>query len=195
MANNCWNTISLIGNKDSLKELEDRLYTYDKFNYLNGWCDYVLKIRDDFNYIREEDERDAYHYGSKWFDFEINDDPFGMSINGDSAWSPLIEFTKQICKVYKLDGVIEYEEPGLDFAGIVTYGTEGNEVSNIERTYCENLYVNDRRCWLEEMMDTLPDYEEEDLLEELEVISKYTSKEDLCALRYTLSAQKQINKW
>ena len=111
MANHCYNEIFLIGkDEESIKELKDRLTgTYDKFNYLNGWCDYVLKVRDDFDYNFDEDKRAHYFYGSRWFDFEVDyDDDNTLQINGDSAWSPMEKFTEELCKVYNLSGNLEY---------------------------------------------------------------------------------------
>lgn len=84
MANHCYNHITLQGSADVLSKLIIKLETYNQFNYLNGWADYVLGVRDDFNYNFEEDERkDAYYYGSRWFDFDIEqDDPNRITIAG-----------------------------------------------------------------------------------------------------------------
>ena len=180
MANNCYNFISLEGDNKSIKELAERLTdTYDKFEYLNGWCDYVLKIRDDFNYIKEEDKRDHYYYGSRWFDFDISVDDDCITIQGDSAWSPMEKFTEDLCEVYNLSGRIEYEEVGFDFGGYASYVGE-EEVDSGHFTYMEWKYIEDRDYWLQEMLfkiESLDD--EEDILNEFKETSKYASKKDL----------------
>ena len=110
MANHCFNSITLQGSEDAITKLAERLTdTYSKFNYLNGWADYVLGIRDDFDYSFENDERnDSHYYGSRWFDFDLEVTSDTIEMRGDTAWSPLEKFTEELCKVYGLEGSIYY---------------------------------------------------------------------------------------
>jgi len=181
MANHCYNEIFLEGNEESIKELKDRLTgTYDKFNYLNGWCDYILKVRDDFNYNFDEDQRDHYFYGSRWFEFLVdynNDDT--LQISGSSAWSPMEKFTEELCKVYNLKGTIEYSESGCDFAGITEFDSNG-ETSRQEFTYSEYEYnYLDRDYWIENQIEYLQDVSKEDIDDFVKEVSKYASEEDV----------------
>lgn len=192
MANHCYNEIFLEGNEESIKELKDRLTgTYDKFNYLNGWCDYVLKVRDDFNYNFDEDQRDHYFYGSRWFEFLVEDnDDNTLQINGDSAWSPMEKFTEELCKVYDLSGNLEYSESGGDFAGITNFDSNG-ETSRQEFTYSEYEYKYlDRDYWIENQIEYLQDVSKEDIDDFVKEASKYASEEDVTKVLNSLNQLK-----
>jgi len=198
MANYCYNEIFLIGkDEESIKELKDRLTgTYDKFNYLNGWCDYVLKVRDDFDYNFDEDKRDHYFYGSRWFDFEVEDnDDNTLQINGDSAWSPMEKFTEELCKVYNLSGNLEYSEGGCDFAGITNFDSFG-ETSRQEFTYSEYEYKYlDKDYWIENQIEWLKvpkdsGVSKEDIDEFVKEASKYASEEDINKILNSLNQLK-----
>tara|TARA_B110000503_G_C7033752_1_gene365170 strand:- start:375 stop:938 length:564 start_codon:yes stop_codon:yes gene_type:complete len=179
MANNCYNEIILEGNKESIQELRDRLTdTYDKFNYLNGWCDYVLKVRDDFDYNFEEDKRDHYFYGSRWFNFDIEGDSNDIQLRGDSAWSPMEKFVEEICKVYNLIGSIEYSEEGCDFAGITEFDSDG-ETKREEYSYEEYEYIYGTDSWVERNIEFLEGESKEDIDDFVKEASKYASKEHI----------------
>jgi hypothetical protein len=60
--------------------------------------------------------------------------------NCETAWSPCTEFVKKVCKKYGVEGRIEYEEGGNDFAGIVEIDVNGDEVSREDMTYIEYQY-------------------------------------------------------
>ena len=179
MANHCYNQIHLEGDKESIKELRDRLTdTYDKFNYLNGWCDYILKVRDDFDYNFDEDKRDHYFYGSRWFEFDIEGDSNTIELLGDSAWSPMEKFTEELCEVYNLIGSIEYSESGCDFAGITEFDSNG-ETSKKEFTYSEYEYNDDIIYWVANQIEYLQDASKEDVDDFVKEASKYASEKDI----------------
>ena len=180
MANDCYNSITLQGSEDAITKLAERLTdTYSNFNYLNGWADYVLGIRDDFEYSFEDDERkDAYYYGSKWFEFDLEITSDSIEMRGDTAWSPLVKFTEELCKVYGLEGSIYYSEPGMDFAGEVHYNANG-EVSRIEGS-CGMMVYNDDVCyWFESMLSMLEGADEEEVDEAIEEAMGYATAKHL----------------
>ena len=179
MANNCYNHITLQGSADVLTKVVERLETYDQFNYLNGWGDYVLGIRDDFDYKWEEDERkDAYYYGSRWFDIDIELESETLTISGDSAWSPLIKFTEELCKVYQLDGSIYYSETGMDFAGEISF-SKGTELNRDECSCREMNYKEDINYWIEDMICVLEGADEDEIESDLEEAKSYASEEHI----------------
>tara|TARA_R110002167_G_scaffold79098_1_gene218554 strand:+ start:28 stop:600 length:573 start_codon:yes stop_codon:yes gene_type:complete len=179
MANYCYNYIHLEGDERSIKELKDRLTdTYDKFKYLNGWCDYVLKIRDDFDYNFDEEKRDHYYYGSRWFDFDVEDSKNELQISGDSAWSPLKKFTEELCKVYNLIGSIEYSEAGCDFAGITEFNSNG-KTSEERWSFDEYEYREDITMWIENKIELLTDSSKEDIDYFIKEVSKYASEKHI----------------
>ena len=196
MANYCNNQIHLEGDKESIKELRDRLTdTYDKFNYLNGWCDYILKVRDGFDYNFDEDKRDHYFYGSRWFEFDIEVDSNTISLRGDSAWSPMEKFVEELCKVYNLIGSIEYSEGGCGFAGITEFDSNG-ETSRQEFTYSEYEYKYlDKDYWIENQIEWLKvpkdsGVSKEDIDEFVKEASKYASEEDINKILNSLNQLK-----
>lgn len=179
MANNCYNHITLQGSADVLTKVVERLETYDQFNYLNGWGDYVLGIRDDFDYKWEEDERkDAYYYGSRWFDFDIELESETLTMSGDSAWSPLIKFTEELCKVYQLDGSIYFSETGMDFAGEISF-SKGTEISREECSCREMNYKSDINYWIEDMISVLEGADEDEIESDVEEAKSYASEEHI----------------
>ena len=184
MANHCYNNITLQGSEDVITKLAERLTnTYDKFNYLNGWADYVLGIRDDFNYSFEDDERkDGYFYGSRWFDFELEVTSDTIEMRGDSAWSPLVKFTEELCRVYGLEGSIYFSEMGEDFAGEIQYNA-GVEVSRIEGTCDMMAYHEDVNYWFESMLGKLDGADKEEIDEAIEEAMSYASAEHLSELK------------
>ena len=188
MANDCYNSITLQGSEDAIAKLAERLTdTYSKFSYLNGWADYVLGIRDDFEYNFENDERkDAYYYGSRWFDFDLEVTSDTIEMRGDSAWSPLEKFTEELCKVYGLEGSIYYSESGMDFAGETYYNAKG-EVSRIEGTCDMMAYNEDVSYWLESMICKLDGADEEEVDEAIEEAMGYATAEHLRELKELLT--------
>lgn len=105
MANNCYNHISIEGDKEELKsfiqEMEVKTNGYDKYAEL---CSI---------YGKEDDD-------GKWFDMDVDDtsDNGIVTIYGDSAWCPCLKIFGKISEKYKSFKIhYEYEEPGCDFAG------------------------------------------------------------------------------
>lgn len=195
MPDYCCNYISLEGDVKQVKKLAERLTdTYDKFNYLNGWCDYVLKIRDDFNYIKEEDKRDSYHYGSRLFDFEFEVEGDSIYISGDSAWSPMFEFTRALCEAYNLIGRIEYEDRASDLGGYVSYDRLGGIDANEEFCFNEWIYREDLDRWIEELIQDFYDLSDERLFLELGDASTYATIDDVLLLEKEFNYRLELNK-
>lgn len=173
MANHCYNYVSFSGNKEMLKELEEAIIeaeaaSNDKYFY--QFCDRVVKADPSV-------EKDYLFYGTKWFEYEVDHDGHYLTIQGDSAWGPPKRFIEEICKQYGVSGILEYEEPGNDFAGIVKYDSTG-EVDHEEFTYHELQYNNDFGYWKEEILDMYDSCEDDsEIKEHLKVECTYASDE------------------
>lgn len=173
MANHCYNYVLLSGNKEMLKELQEAIIeaeaaSNDKYFY--QFCDRVVKADPSV-------EKDYLFYGTKWFEHEVDYHGDCLTIQGDSAWGPPQRFIEEICKQYGLCAVLEYEEPGNDFAGIVNYDSTG-EVDHEEFTYHELQYNNDFDYWKEEILDMYDDCEDDsEIKEHLKVECTYASDE------------------
>ncbi len=196
MANHCWNWIQFSGKGKkgckSLNKLVDRMKTYEETDYLAEWGDYILdkgKIGDSIEILnKRHDNNCGYVYGSRWFDFNIDDDIQGehpiITILGDSAWSPMCPLVGEICKHYGLSGEIEYEEPGCDFAGRQAFNDKGILIENIDVTYHEWRYIDDRRYWFEDVRYGYEGCDDEDCtIEQLTKDHSYASESDIKELR------------
>ena len=148
MANHCYNFISLSGDKELLEELWEGIKEAEAApndQYFYQFCDRVVKANPSV-------KKDYLFYGTKWFEYEIDHDGDTMCMQGDSAWGPPQRFIEEICKQYGVCAVLEYEEPGNDFAGIVKYDSTG-EIDHEEFTYHELQYNTDFDYWKEEILD------------------------------------------
>ena len=95
MANYCYNSVQIFGKEKTLKKLQDKFNYYEKTNYFVEFGDYVL----DKKFNPEDEKRDYYEYGTRWWEFETDldsknfneNDDCTLNISGDSAWSPPVE--------------------------------------------------------------------------------------------------------
>lgn len=202
MANYCWNWISLTGETEKMELLEKKLSTYGQTKYFTEWGDYILgmgEIGDTEEIFKKRHKHNPYYvYGTKWFDFDIDhkeiDDKSGQcnfTISGDSAWSPPITLIERICETYNLNAEMEYEEGGMDFAGILLIDASGIK-SHDEMTSHEYRYKCDVGSWIENLSynyEGEEDYDE--ILEELKKDHDYASEEDL---KNVMDLIKSINK-
>ena len=80
MANDCWNSVTISGDIDTIKKIESKFNSLDDnpLNYKN----YQKLFDTDVTDVQDED------WGPKWFtpSVKIVDDK--LIIKGDSAWSP-----------------------------------------------------------------------------------------------------------
>ena len=153
MANHCYNHVSFQGENKALRELQNKFDKYEECKYFQEFGNYVLGLKELGDVTWKENE-DHYGYGTKWWDFEIEERDFHysteMTVMGDSAWSPPMELIVQICIKYKLTAEMEYEETGMDFAGIVNMDETGI-TSHREMSAHEYSYENDVSNWIENL--------------------------------------------
>jgi len=162
MANYCWNHVVFNGDAAKIKKLQEKFSKYEETNYFTEFGDYVLdrgKIGDDEETLKQRHDDLGYSYGTRWWDFTMDDIyPSGIAedtelkIMGDSAWSPPIMLISEISKVYKVKAEIEYDEPGMDFAGKFTWNELGAKTSQWEGSSCEMRYNEDKIGWIEDRM-------------------------------------------
>lgn len=169
MANHCWNYVVFNGNATKIKKLREKFSQYEKTNYFTEFGDYVLdrgKIGDSLETLEQRHEDVGYMYGTKWWDFNIDDYPCDdketFTVAGDSAWSPPVVLISQIAKVYKVKAEIEYDEPGNGFAGKWAWNELGEVSNRWEGSSDEMRYIEDKQGWIEDRMYC---YEGEDNIE------------------------------
>jgi hypothetical protein len=143
MANDCWNKASLKGDEATLQKL------YEKFtsstNGIFSMTNYKNLFEGDVSDMDEED------FGSKRFTPSCDLVDGELIITGDSAWAPMIGLFETICAEYGVEGQLEYDEQGYDFAGKIKWDSTGDVVSLEEWTYWEAQLINDPTNFWEEM--------------------------------------------
>lgn len=162
MANNCYNSIQFYGKIDILKKIKSKFDKYEETNFFNEFGDLILDKKFDPN----DKKRDGYEYGTRWFEFDIDlddknilqDNTYLLNISGDSAWSPPEILIHEICKKYKVNAEMFYEEGGADFMGETTFTwTKGVLIHKEEcYPYREGMY-NLSDNWLENTLEDIYD--------------------------------------
>jgi len=150
MANYCNNYISISGDKESIDKIEEFFKSYSKFDSTTDWGDSVIKS--DYR-IDERIYNDFNKYGARWFDFDLSrDSDEDLTINGDSAWSPMESLVGGLCYTFGVEGWIEYEEPGCDFGGRTSFDKNG-EINEYEQmSYSEWMYKSGGSHWVNESL-------------------------------------------
>lgn len=159
MANHCWNWVQIIGERKTLEKIQKKFEKYEETNYFAEFGDYVLgkgKIGDDVEILKQRHEDVGYSYGTRWWDFTMDAEDTAentvLTITGDSAWGPPNILICQIAKVYGVKTEIEYDEPGMGFAGKVSWDESGVVIDGWEGTSDEMRYNDDVGGWIEDRM-------------------------------------------
>lgn len=147
MANNCDSQVRISGEPEKLQRLVEKIGKekngdnsyFSTFNYEN------------YETIFESID-DVEDWGSKWqvMNIEYYSDDTTLFIMGESAWQPADGLWKKISKEFNVEVVLEYSEPGMNFAGITSW-CDGEEIERQEMTYYEYLYENDSEYFWEEV--------------------------------------------
>ena len=100
-------------------------------------------------------------FGTKWdvsyndCQFEFNDDHIIMM--PQTAWSPPVRFVSNLCKMYGVTAVMNYDERGCDFCGRATIDING-EVDDEEYKYNEGMYHFDNEYFWESIVESDLEY-------------------------------------
>lgn len=173
MANHCWNYAVFSGEERRLKQLiaslekahaqfsEEQRELHDNMVWIYGLNGHIIlgtpppKERPDGSH-----DIDPYEaYGSKWFDccWQVEEKDgvvVSVSLQGDSAWSPMLPLFEKICRRMDLTCFGNYEESGMDFAGEFEYDPDG-EVSHIQMTYREYQAENNPDWFWENIVESI----------------------------------------
>jgi hypothetical protein len=109
MANNCYNYITITGEKTEIASF--KLLLQIEANKGQDNEDIYLNLQTDFGKF-EKDPR--------WFNFDVHtaDDEETITISGDSAWIPALELFTAISQRFQSFQIrYEYDEMGCDFSG------------------------------------------------------------------------------
>ena len=167
MPNWCYNEIMVKGHPDDIKKISNILQNQEKkedfglFQSLIGLpegtdiekyesyeCDYWYDINVDW-------------FGTKWdvsleFVDEIKDDY--ILLKGETAWSPPINFCKELSERYNVQVEMYFEEPGCDFCGKCWIEPELGSLEEVY-DYHHGVYrFEGFQEWYDRYWDSLSDY-------------------------------------
>jgi hypothetical protein len=158
MPNWCSNSIVITGDKDKIKKIKRVLSSIDK----NGDDNRVFQslVGRDETLSEAEFESGAWYnsninrFGCKWdvdydtCNFDLDSDDC-ITMSPETAWSPPEGFCRLLAEQYGVDVVLEYSEPGCDFAGRLSITADGDEEAD-NYAYLEGLYYLDESYfWME----------------------------------------------
>lgn len=173
MANHCFNYVVFRGAEEQLNQLVDNLNTVreqfiKEHRELHGEQVWIYGQNGHIvlgNPAPKTDEEGIYkvdvytEYGSKWFDCEFTKDYVdnklvSVSLQGDSAWSPMLPLFLKITKNFELEAFGSYEEPGLDFAGEFEF-IKGEIVFHDEMSYSAYQAKYNPESYWENLIDNI----------------------------------------
>lgn len=210
MANHCWNFAEFVGTSDMLKRMclylqkareeylkidESERVSHLDDNQVWLWAGNYSKVLNVRNELKQVGFDVYQSYGSKWFDcvWEINylDDTKKeidtVSLQGSSAWSPVLPFFIKLCKKYGLSAEGDYEEPGMDFAGTFKINNKG-ELTEEQLTYREYMRKYQFDAFWEQVIYEIEEgyfTSLEDVYKEFENCEEPLSESDKTILRET----------
>ena len=133
MPNWCWNNLSISPSEsdesgEGMKKLRAKLLFMVEDMKANpklwgGAFDYLVGREADYDDVDGWYDHNIRVYGSKWqksaedFMASLEDDGEFISIGFDSAWSPVVGFTKLLAKQYRVHIEHTFDETGDWFAG------------------------------------------------------------------------------
>lgn len=150
MANNCWNQITITGDYDTLKKIEEKFSSISEgiLNYRN----YSKIFDSDVSDVTDDD------WGPKWFTPTIISTDGQLVITGDSAWMPPVPLLELISEEWEVNCELRYDEPAQDFAGVI-YWEKGDLVDNQKYTSWEYKFLFDIYSFWEEAEYSMEVYE------------------------------------
>ena len=140
MPNWCYNSLTIQGEKDVIRQIKDGFTSENCFEAVIGKDEILFRIN--------ERHHNVNRYGTKWdvhysdvsmYLEDIEDNQFELTLSFSTAWSPPISFVKIMCAMYKVYAIIKYVERDSDFAGESIYGPNGilleDEYDGLEGEY------------------------------------------------------------
>jgi hypothetical protein len=166
MPNWCTNYIVISGDENKISLLKNIIEDVPK---TNGEETVVFKtlIGKEPTITTEDYEKGGWFnsnvdwFGTKWdvsysdCQFEFGDDNIIMMPM--TAWSPPVRFVSNLCKMYGVTAVMNYDERGCDFCGRATIDING-EVDDEEYKYNEGMYHFDNEYFWESIVESDLEY-------------------------------------
>jgi len=189
MPNWCSNYIVISGDEDKISLLKNILEDVPKSKEDDSIV-FTTLIGKEPEISTEEYEKGGWFdsnvnwFGTKWdvsysdCQFEFNDDHIIMMPM--TAWSPPIMFVSNLCKMYGVTAVMDYDEGGCDFCGRTIIDIDGG-IEEEDYGFNEGKYHFDNEYFWESLVESDLEYAMEEEITKAEFIldHSYVSEEDL----------------
>ena len=189
MPNWCSNYIVISGDVDKISLLKNILEDVPKTN-VDDSIVFTTLIGKEPTITTEDYEKGGWFnsnvdwFGTKWdvsysdCQFEFNDDHIIMMPM--TAWSPPVRFVSNLCKMYGVTAVMDYDEGGCDFCGRANIDIDG-EVDEDDYGFDEGKYHFDNEYFWESIVENDLEYALEQEITKAQFIldHSYVSEEDL----------------
>ena len=168
MPNYCSNSVCITGDPVDIKEFYDRVHAYLSFENSDGYygATYYTMFRTMKKFYSKDDPTpfDVYsEYGSKWWSVQnyYLEDSNTIYMDGDSAWSPVLQLMEKLAVDYNFHITISYSEPGVNFAGECEYDNTGC-IKDVSYTCEEYEYLEDKDYFYESLTNNAEYYDTEE---------------------------------
>ena len=189
MPNWCSNYIVISGDVDKISLLKNILEDVPKTN-VDDCIVFTTLIGKEPTITTEEYEKGGWYnsnrnwFGTKWdvsysdCQFEFGDDSITMMPM--TAWSPPIGFVSNLCKMYGVTAVMDYDEGGCDFCGRTIVHIDG-DIEEEDYGFNEGKYHFDNEYFWESIVENDLEYALEQEITKAQFIldHSYISEEDL----------------
>ena len=189
MPNWCTNYILIRGDENKISLLKNILEDVPK-NKPDDCIVFTTLIGKEPTISTEDYEKGGWFdsnvnwFGTKWdvsyieCQFDFNDDHIVMMPS--TAWSPPIYFVSNLCKMYGVTAVMDYDEGGCDFCGRTIVDIDG-EIDEDDYGFNEGKYHFDNEYFWESLVESDLEYALEQDVTKAEFIldHSYVSEEDL----------------
>ena len=188
MPNWCTNYIIIRGDENKISLLKNILEDVPK-NKPDDCIVFTTLIGKEPTISTEDYEKGGWFdsnvnwFGTKWdvsyseCQFDFNDDHIVMMPS--TAWSPPIYFVSNLCKMYGVTAVMDYDEGGCDFCGRTIVDIDG-EIDEDDYGFNEGKYHFDNEYFWESLVESDLEYALEQDVTKAEFIldHSYVSEDD-----------------
>ena len=166
MPNWCSNYIVISGDEDKISLLKNILEDVPK-SKPDDCIVFTTLVGKEPTITTEDYEKGGWFdsnvnwFGTKWdvsysdCQFEFNDDHIIMMPM--TAWSPPVNFVSNLCKMYGVTAVMDYDEGGCDFCGRANIDIDG-EIDEEDYGFNEGKYYFDNEYFWESIVENDLEY-------------------------------------
>lgn len=180
MSNWCGNVIAIKGDKVHLENLKSKIVagqsgTTNFMESLIGLGD----IPDDYynqGWYHQNIDRFGTRRDFSWSDCKIIFSSESIEVEVETAGQPPIEFLSELCRMYNVKAIIDYDEPAGDMGGRAVFETTGDYCDD-RLSYLESKYIYSKDDFWD-IVETMIELNQYDDFEELTVKCGFLSENE-----------------